>query len=64
MAKVYIKTRPTGRYVVENHADHMLGMFRSQKDAIRWARDMGHSPFVAVVPQQNDKRNPNHWRSA
>ena len=41
MANVYIEARPKGRpegthiddYVVEDHADHVLGMFGTQREA-------------------------------
>jgi hypothetical protein len=72
MANVYIEARPKGRpegspiddYVVEDHADHVLGTFGTQKDAIDWARRNGHSPLVARVRHLNDKKRPDHWRSA
>ena len=47
MANVYIEARPKGRaegahiddYVVEDHAaDHVLGTFKTQREAIDWAR--------------------------
>lgn len=42
MANVYVEVRPKGRpegniiddYVVEDHADNVLGTFKTQKDAI------------------------------
>src|ERR1700685_4013374 len=51
-------------YVVEDHANHELGAFKTQKEAIDWARSQGHSPLVARVRHLNDKKKPNHWRSA
>lgn len=72
MANVHIEARPKGRpdgspiedYVVEDHANHELGTFKSQKEAIDWAKSKGHAPLVARVRHLNDKKEPNHWRSA
>jgi hypothetical protein len=72
MPNVYIEARPKGRqegahiddYVVEDHADHVLGTFRTQGEAIEWARRQGHAPLVARVRHLNDKKIPDHWRSA
>jgi len=71
MAVVCIEARPKGRpegssisdYVVEDHADHSLGTFHTQKEAIDWARSNGHSPHVARVRHLNDKKRPDHWRA-
>ena len=46
MANVYVEPRPKGRpegshvddYVVEDHADHVLATFKTQHEAIDWAR--------------------------
>jgi hypothetical protein len=46
MANVYVEGRPKGRpegsaihdYVVEDHANHELGTFKTQKEAIDWAK--------------------------
>lgn len=70
MANVYIEARPKGRpegsaiqgYVVEDHADHVLGEFNTQKEAIDWANEQGHRPLVARVRHLNNKKNPDHWR--
>jgi hypothetical protein len=72
MANVYIEARPKGRpegspiqdYVVEDDADHVLGTFKTQKEAIDWAQSKGHRPLVARVRHLNDKKNPDHWRAA
>ena len=72
MANVYIEPRPKGRpegsaiedYVVEDHADHVLHTCKTQAEAIRWARGQGHHPLVARVRHLNDKKIPDHWRSA
>ena len=68
MPNVYVEARPKGRlegspiedFVVEDHADHALGTFKTQKD---WARKDGHSPLVARVRHLNDKKIPDHWRA-
>jgi hypothetical protein len=72
MPNVYIEARPKGRpegsaiegYVVEDHAGHALGTFKTQQEAIEWAKKNGHAPPVARVRHLNDKRIPDHWRSA
>ena len=66
MPNVYVEARPKGRsegspiedFVVEDHADHVLGTFKTQTEAIEWARKNGHSPLVARVRHLNDKKNP------
>ena len=72
MANVYIEARPKGRpegspiedYVVEDHANHVLKTFSTQKEAIDWSKKAGHHPLVARVRHLNDKRMPDQWRSA
>jgi hypothetical protein len=71
MANVYVEARPKGRegspidnFVVEDHADHVLGSFKTQREAIDWAKENGHSPLVARVRHLSDKKSPDHWRSA
>jgi hypothetical protein len=72
MANVYVEARPKGRpegnpitdYVVEDHSDHALGTFKTQHEAIAWAKQKGHAPLVARVRHLNDKKRPDHWRSA
>lgn len=72
MANVYVEARPKGRvegtriedYVVEDHADHVLHTTSTQNAAIKWAKEEGHHPLVARVRHLNDKKNPDHWRSA
>jgi hypothetical protein len=47
-----IEPRPKGRpegspvddYVVEDHADHVLETFKTQIEAIDWAKSQGHAP--------------------
>jgi hypothetical protein len=46
MANVYVEPRPKGRpegkpiddYVVGDHADHALATFKTQREAIEWAK--------------------------
>jgi len=72
MRNVYVEARPKGcpegspveDFVVEDHADHVLGTFKTQKEAIDWARQHKHSPLVARVRHLNDKKVPDHWRAA
>jgi len=72
MANVFVETRPKGRpegshiadYVVEDGANHVLATFKTQQEAIEWARGRGHSPLVARVRHLNDKKRPDHWRPA
>jgi hypothetical protein len=72
MTNVYIEARPKGRsegapiedYVVEDHADHVLRTFKTQREAIEWAKSENHAPLVARVRHLNDKRKPDHWRVA
>ena len=72
MANVYVEARPKGRpegshiddYVVEDHANHVLSTFKTQREAIDWAKSKGHAPLVARVRNLNDKKRPDHWRSA
>ncbi len=71
MTPVFVEARPKGRpegdpitdYVVEDHANHVLGDFKTQKEAIDWAKKNGHSPHVARVRHLNDKKKPDHWRA-
>jgi len=71
MANVYVEARPKGRpegspiddYVVEDHADHVLGVFRTQQEGINWAKANGHRPLVARVRHLNNKKIPDHWRA-
>jgi hypothetical protein len=67
---VYIEGRPKGRrggtaivdYVVEEQGDRVLKAFKTQEEAIAWAKSEGHSPHVARVRHLNDKKIPHHWR--
>jgi hypothetical protein len=70
MTSVFIEARPKGRaegsaiddYVVEEQGDRVLKTFKTQEDAIIWAKGEGHSPHVARVRHLNDKEIPDHWR--
>jgi hypothetical protein len=72
MANVYVEARPKGRidgspitdYVVEDHADHVLGTFKTQHDPIAWAKSQNHVPLIARVRELNDKKKPDQWRAA
>jgi len=72
MANVYVEARPKGRkegepiedYVVEDHANHALATFKTQHEAIEWAKKQGHHPLVARVRHLNDRSMPGHWRPA
>ncbi len=72
MPNVYVEARPKGRieggriddYVVEDHADHVLAEFKTQEEAIAWAKQQGHHPLVARVRHLNQKNVPDHWREA
>ena len=69
MANVYVEPRPKGRpegdpitdYVVEDHADHVLASFKTQHEAVEWAKKNGH---IAHVRHLNDKKKADHWRAA
>jgi len=68
---VYIESRPKRRpegtpiedYVVEDYKDHVLKTFKTQKEAIDWAKKQGRHPLVARVRHENNKTKPDHWRS-
>ena len=71
MTNVYIEPRPKGHpagariddYVVEDHADHALATFKTQHEAIEWAKSKGHAPHIARVRHLNDKKIADHWRA-
>ena len=68
MAIVFVEARPKGKpegnpitdFIVEDHADHTLGTFKTQTAAIKWAKEHGHSPHVARVRHLNDRKKPDH----
>jgi hypothetical protein len=39
-------------------------MFKTQHEAIEWAKKNGHTPHVARVRHLTDKKTPGHWRAA
>jgi hypothetical protein len=61
MANVYIEPRPKGRpegshiddYVVEDHADHVLATFKTQQEAIDWARKNMSPAFAISTTRKN-----------
>jgi hypothetical protein len=71
MATVYVEARPKGRpegsaitdYVIETAGDVVLKTTSTQKEAIDWAKEHGHSPHVARVRHLNDKKKPDQWRA-
>ncbi len=71
MAIVYVEARPQGRLdgthirdlVVEDHADSVLHTSLTQLGAITWATGNGHTPHVAWVRHENDKKRPDCWRA-
>ena len=72
MTNVFIEARPKGRpegspiedFVVEDRADLVMHTAKTQREAIDWAHKKGHTPLVARVRELNDKKRPDHWRSA
>ena len=72
MANVYVEACPKGyregtpitNFVVEDHAGSALGAFKTQQEAIDWAKSKGYSPLLVRVRHENDRKRPDHWRSA
>lgn len=72
MSIVFVEARPKGKaegapvadYVVEDHADHSLATFHTQKEAVGWAKSNGHTRHVARVRHLNDKKRPDQWQPA
>ena len=65
MANVYIEARPKGRREGTPIEDHrVLKTFKTQAEAITWAKGQGHAPHEARLRHLNDKKIPDHWRSA
>jgi hypothetical protein len=56
------KGRPEGSpiedFVVEDYADHVLGTFKTQKEAIDWARKNGHSPLSRACGISTTRKSP------
>jgi hypothetical protein len=71
MATVYVEARPKGRpegshvddYVVEDHADHALATFKTQGEAIDWAKKNGFIAHMPRIRHLNDKKKVDHWRA-
>ena len=65
MSNVFIEPTQSGKYQIE-FADGTIpfGPFDTQKEAIDRAKKMGHHSLVAHVRHLNDKKKPDHWRSA
>jgi len=65
MANVYVEARPKGREEGAHIDDSdVLATFKTQHEAIAWEKKEGHHPLVARVRHVNDKKKPDHWRSA
>lgn len=47
-------------YVVKDRADRFLGLFRTEQDAVKWARAMGHSPLVVRSGLLDARETPEH----
>ena len=41
----------------------ILATFKTQRDAIDWAKNNGHTPHIARVRHLNDKKKADHWRA-
>jgi predicted phosphatase len=71
MGTVYVEARPKGDpagariddYAVEDHADHALVTFKTQREALEWAKKNGHTPHIVRVRHLNDKKKADHWRA-
>ena len=65
MANVYVEARPKGRpegsrigdYVVEDHADHVLGTFKTQREAIEWAKGGAIIPLSPASGTSTTRRS-------
>jgi hypothetical protein len=64
MPNLYIEARPKNRpehdpitdYVVEDAGDKVLQTFRTQAEAITWAKAQGHHPLVARVRHRDNNK--------
>lgn len=73
MTNVYIKPQPEARvesapvlfYTVHHHNGRYVSMrrYRTEKEAIDIAKELGFIPLVARV-RIPYRRNPNHWQPA
>ena len=65
MPNVYIEPRPKGRkegtaiedYVVEDHKDHVLKTFKTQKEAIDWAKKEATIPSSPASGTRTTRRS-------
>ncbi len=64
MANAFIEPTSDGKYQIEIPGEKNVGPFDTQKEAIDQAKKLGHKPLVARVRHLNDKKVPDHWRSA
>ena len=55
------KVAPIEDFVVKEKGDRVLKTFKTQAQAITWAKSEGHSPHVARVRHLNDKEKPDQW---
>ena len=42
---------------------NVLATFKTQREAIEWAKKNRHIPHVARVRHLNDKKKADHWRA-
>jgi hypothetical protein len=67
MTNVFVEPRPKGqaggpRTSSSRITPITLATFKTQEDAIHWARTHGYMPHVARVRHLNDKKKPDQWR--
>ena len=71
MPNVYVEARPKGRsegspiedFVVEDHADHVLGTFKTQKRHRVGQKERPFAPCRARAASERQEK-PDHWRAA
>jgi hypothetical protein len=69
-ANAYIEALPKGHaegspiegFVAEDHVSRVRGTFKTQQEAIDWAKSRGYVPHVVRVRHLNDKTKLGHWR--
>ncbi|MCR2831541.1 DUF2188 domain-containing protein [Acidithiobacillus ferrooxidans] len=65
MSNAYIEPTSNDKYQIEfSDNTPTIGPFNTQREAIDKAKNIGHRPLVARVRHLNDKKIPDHWRSA
>ncbi|AJY42741.1 hypothetical protein BW21_2905 [Burkholderia humptydooensis] len=64
MTSLFINEKPTGFTVEPAHSTVPLATFRTQAEAIDWAKKNhpASALHVARVRHLSDKRIPDHWR--